>query len=170
MFEATQSAGLPTGIEGFGVSAKDLTGDGDADLYVVGSNRLFIAKGDGTFREIDAKAAGLVRPQPNKSRPTADFDTGVSAGDVNRDGRPDIAVAHHYASAAEGNLPRKLSPDKIGPAPVRLTLDEKAFRFALNEDAMATDKLAEGIRRFDADARKLERLIISLGAATQAAA
>ena len=106
--EATQSAGLPTGIEGFGVSAQDLTGDGHADLYVVGSNRLFIAKGDGTFREIDAKAAGLVRPQPNKSRPTADFDTGVSVGDVNRDGRPDVAVAHHYASAA--NLGRKLPP------------------------------------------------------------
>jgi hypothetical protein len=106
--EATQSAGLPPSIEGFGVSAKDLTGDGHGDLYVVGSNRLFIAKGDGTFREIDAKAAGLVRPQPNKSRPTTDFDTGVSVGDVNRDGRPDVAVAHHYASAA--NLGRKLPP------------------------------------------------------------
>ncbi len=34
-----------------------------------------------------------------------------------------------------------------------------------NEDAMATDKLAEGIRRFDADARKLEKLIVSLAAA-----
>jgi transaldolase len=35
-----------------------------------------------------------------------------------------------------------------------------------NEDAMATDKLAEGIRRFDADARKLEKLIISVAAAS----
>ena len=108
--DATQSAGLPTDIEGFGVSAKDLTGDGHGDLYVVGSNRLFIAKWDGTFREVDAKAAGLVRPEPSSRRPRADFDTGVSVGDVNRDGRPDIAVAHHYASAAEGNLPRKLPP------------------------------------------------------------
>jgi len=37
--------------------------------------------------------------------------------------------------------------------------DEKAFRWALNEDAMATEKLAEGIRAFAADAAKLDRLI-----------
>ena len=52
----------------------------------------------------------------------------------------------------------------------KLAMDEKTFRWMHNEDQMATDKLAEGIRRFDADARKLERLIISLGAATAAAA
>ena len=98
--DATASAGLPTNIEGFGVSAKDLTGDGHGDLYVVGSNRLFIARGDGTFREIGAKAVGLVRPAPDPDRPKVDFDTGVSVGDVNRDGRPDVAVAEHYASAA----------------------------------------------------------------------
>jgi len=37
--------------------------------------------------------------------------------------------------------------------------DEKAFRWALNEDAMATEKLAEGIRAFAADAAKLDHLI-----------
>src|SRR5215207_8205878 len=100
--DATASAGLPTNIEGFGVSAKDLTGDGHGDPYVVGSNRLFIAKGDGTFREIGAKAEGLVKPAPDPDRPRADFDTGVSVGDVNRDGRPDVAVAEHYTSSANG--------------------------------------------------------------------
>ena len=40
--------------------------------------------------------------------------------------------------------------------------DEKAFRWALNEEAMASDKLAEGIRAFAADAVKLERLITDL--------
>jgi hypothetical protein len=109
--DATASAGLPTNIEGFGMSAKDLTGDGRGDLYVVGSNRLFIAKGDGTFREVAANAAGLVRPAPNKDRPKADFDTGVSVGDVNRDGRPDVAVAHHYRSAAK--LGRKLAAVRL---------------------------------------------------------
>jgi len=98
--DATASAKLPTNIEGFGVSAKDLTGDGHGDLYVVGSNRLFIANGNGTFREVGAKAAGLVRPAPDPDRPKVDFDTGVSVGDVNRDGLPDVAVAEHYASAA----------------------------------------------------------------------
>jgi transaldolase len=38
-------------------------------------------------------------------------------------------------------------------------LDEAAFRFALNEDAMATEKLAEGIRLFAVDAGKLDKLI-----------
>ncbi len=38
-------------------------------------------------------------------------------------------------------------------------LDEASFRFALNEDAMATEKLAEGIRAFVADAQKLEQLM-----------
>jgi len=39
--------------------------------------------------------------------------------------------------------------------------DEASFRWALNEDAMATEKLAEGIRAFAADTRKLEALIQS---------
>ncbi|NBY34302.1 MAG: transaldolase [Betaproteobacteria bacterium] len=41
----------------------------------------------------------------------------------------------------------------------RQTLNEAQFRFALNEDAMASDKLAEGIRAFCADARKLDALM-----------
>ncbi len=41
----------------------------------------------------------------------------------------------------------------------RVTLNEQQFRFALNEDAMASDKLAEGIRAFCADARKLDDLM-----------
>ena len=41
----------------------------------------------------------------------------------------------------------------------KASFDEPAFRFALNEDAMATEKLAEGIRAFAADAIKLEKLM-----------
>jgi len=41
----------------------------------------------------------------------------------------------------------------------RLTYDEASFRFALNQDAMATEKLAEGIRAFCADAAKLDQLL-----------
>ena len=44
-------------------------------------------------------------------------------------------------------------------APAALTLDQTAFRFMLNEDAMASDKLAQGIRAFVADARKLDQLL-----------
>ena len=50
----------------------------------------------------------------------------------------------------------------------KLDLNEKIFRWLHNEDAMATEKLAEGIRRFDADARKLEKLLTSLSAAVPA--
>jgi transaldolase len=72
-------------------------------------------------------------------------------------------------SKAEGEIPRKLSPENAKAQAVeKVTLDEKTFRWQHNEDAMASDKLAEGIRRFDADARKLEKLLISLGAAVTA--
>ena len=43
----------------------------------------------------------------------------------------------------------------------RVQYDEAGFRFALNEDAMATEKLAEGIRAFVADAIQLEQLILA---------
>ena len=62
-------------------------------------------------------------------------------------------------AAAPGELPRKLSPDTPREAPARLHLGEKAFRFALNEDAMATEKLAEGIRGFVKDLRALRKLV-----------
>jgi len=41
----------------------------------------------------------------------------------------------------------------------KIDLDEKLFRWLLNEDAMATDKLADGIRKFAADIEKLELII-----------
>jgi transaldolase len=74
-------------------------------------------------------------------------------------------------SKAPGPVERKLSVEKARSEKIeKLAMDEKTFRWMHNDDPMATDKLAEGIRRFDADARKLERLIISLAAASQAAA
>jgi transaldolase len=59
----------------------------------------------------------------------------------------------------QGPLPRRLSPDRTGDAPAWQRLDEAAFRFALNEDAMATEKLAEGIRQFSRDIRALRALV-----------
>jgi transaldolase len=68
--------------------------------------------------------------------------------------------------AAPGTIERRLSVDAAQKkSPDRVALDEKAFRWMHNEDAMATEKLAEGIRKFDVDARKLEKLITSLAAA-----
>jgi transaldolase len=58
-----------------------------------------------------------------------------------------------------GDLPRRLTPHAAGDAPARLHLDEPAFRFRLNEDPMASDKLAEGIRGFVKDLRSLKTLV-----------
>ncbi len=52
-----------------------------------------------------------------------------------------------------------LPPDAAAVAPFKLNTAEPAFRYALNNDAMATEKLAEGIRAFAVDAGKLEALI-----------
>lgn len=58
----------------------------------------------------------------------------------------------------EGTVPRRLSADTAKASDAqKIHLDEKTFRWLHNEDAMATEKLAEGIRKFYADARKLEQ-------------
>ncbi|MBV9009436.1 MAG: transaldolase [Verrucomicrobia bacterium] len=55
---------------------------------------------------------------------------------------------------------RKLSPEKAKTAQLeRMRLDEKSFRYLLNDNAMATEKTAEGIRKFAADIVKLEKLV-----------
>ncbi|KAA2236018.1 transaldolase [Salinarimonas soli] len=72
-------------------------------------------------------------------------------------------------AAADGPLPRRLSPGGGAPAPARLALDEAAFRFQLNEDPMAGEKLAEGIRGFVKDLRTLRGLVGKRLAEAQAA-
>lgn len=60
----------------------------------------------------------------------------------------------------ESPVPRRLDPAAAQSAQLaRESFDEKGFRFALNEDAMATEKLAEGIRLFVGDGRRLEELV-----------
>jgi transaldolase len=58
----------------------------------------------------------------------------------------------------QGELKPALTPEKARSSEgERLHLDEKTFRWMHNEDAMAVDKLSEGISKFYADARKLEQ-------------
>ena len=61
-------------------------------------------------------------------------------------------------AASNEPVTRKLSPDTAANACTepQVHFSEATFRFALNEDAMGTEKLAEGIRGFTADIRKLE--------------
>ena len=72
---------------------------------------------------------------------------------------------------AEGEVIPRLTPESaVAHSAERLALDEKAYRWLHNEDQMAVEKLSEGIRRFDADARKLEHFAGSLLRGERAAA
>jgi transaldolase len=63
-------------------------------------------------------------------------------------------------SESDAPVERKLSPEASASAEIeKLHMDEKTFRWMLNEDAMATEKLADGIRLFAADINKLEAII-----------
>ena len=59
----------------------------------------------------------------------------------------------------DGTLVRKLSPDAPGEKGDDVPTDEKSFRWLLNEDQMATEKLSEGIRAFAKDLRSLRALV-----------
>ncbi|KAJ2161321.1 sedoheptulose-7-phosphate:D-glyceraldehyde-3- phosphate transaldolase [Coemansia sp. RSA 552] len=63
--------------------------------------------------------------------------------------------------AEKASLPRKLSPEAAAAAaPLdKVSFDEAGFRWALNEDQMATEKLSDGIRKFNADAVKLRTIL-----------
>jgi transaldolase len=63
-------------------------------------------------------------------------------------------------AASNEALPRKLDPSTASSSPgEKISLDEKSFRLHLNDDAMATEKTADGIRKFSADIVKLEEMI-----------
>lgn len=62
---------------------------------------------------------------------------------------------------AQGPVPRKLDAKESAHLSLeKIELDEKKFRWLLNENAMATEKLSEGIRKFAEDAMKLEKQLL----------
>lgn len=66
-------------------------------------------------------------------------------------------------SQDQGELPRKLDPkSSVSKSIEKIAVDEKTFRWLLNEDAMATEKLGEGIRNFAKDTVKLENYVAQL--------
>ena len=106
--DATETAGLPPGIVGMGVGTADLDGDGDPDLLVSGSNRLFLNQGGGRFTE----STGAIPPWTTYG--TEDDPAGVAQGDVNGDGRIDVVIGQHFNSTLDG----------AKRVPVRLYLNE----------------------------------------------
>jgi hypothetical protein len=98
----TTRSGL-AGIQGFGLSTADLNGDGWPDLTVAGNSpvygpgsspaaRIFVNDRSGTFHEIANSVLSWDTYSFN------DDATGVSVGDLNRDGLPDIIMGHHFDS------------------------------------------------------------------------
>ena len=74
-------------------------------------------------------------------------------------------------SRTEGQVERMLSPESARSLSIEKTpLNEAEFHFRHNEDAMAVEKLSDGIRKFDADARRLEARVAELLRARRAAA
>jgi len=110
--EATEDAGLPDDIHGLGLAVGDVTDDGWSDFFVGGSNRLFVADGDGKFDERNG-------PFDWETYGPEDDVAGAAFGDVNRDGRLDLVVGHHFNSTVSGEK----------EVPVRLYVNAGDARF-----------------------------------------
>ena len=93
--DATRAAGLPVGMPGLAVVAADLSGDGHTDLFVTDANRLFVGDGDGRFREADSSVFDWERHGDE------DLVAGADTADLNRDGRLDLVVGHHFNSTVD---------------------------------------------------------------------
>lgn len=93
--DATAASGLPGDVHGLGLVVADLDNDGSQDIFVSGSNRLFLADGSGGFAESDSSVFQW------EIYGNEDDVAGASAADVNRDGLLDLAIGHHYNSTIE---------------------------------------------------------------------
>ena len=89
--DATVDLGLGNGVDGLGIATGDLNGDGHTDVFVAGSNRLFVGTGSG-LAEADAAALRW------EAYGNEDDVAGAAIADVDRDGRLDLLVGHHYNS------------------------------------------------------------------------
>lgn len=101
--DVSRSAGLPERVVGLGVAAGDVNGDGWPDIFLAGrdalklgkdrGNRLFLNDRQGHFREVPPSHADFTWEYKDTLDDTA---CGVSFGDVNRDGLPDILIGQHF--------------------------------------------------------------------------
>jgi len=87
--DATQRAGLPEKLPGLGVATGDLNGDGWPDIFITPANRLFLSRGNGTYREA-TELHNVLYYKPLDGDPC-----GAALADVDRDGRLDLAIADH---------------------------------------------------------------------------
>lgn len=101
----TAQAGLRTDVHGLGLSIGDVNGDGWSDIFVAGSvdqytpnsNFMFISNGNGTFHELSSNVLNW----SSFTSGTEDWVSGGSMADLNRDGRLDLVIGHHFGSSSD---------------------------------------------------------------------
>ncbi|MEM7011537.1 MAG: VCBS repeat-containing protein [Verrucomicrobiota bacterium] len=89
--DVTFEAGLPEDIYGLGLAVADVNADGLTDFFVPHSNRLFLAKEEGRFRECD-ELADVFAWEPLNNE---DWPCGAHFADLNRDGLLDLVLSIH---------------------------------------------------------------------------
>jgi hypothetical protein len=109
--DRTAVAGLPTDLGGLGAAAADVNGDGWPDIFVAHEDRLFVNDGAGRFEH--ASHLDRVFRWPGDAG-SEDWRCGAAFGDVNRDGRLDLVVSHHYGSAYEAPRSVRLYLNRSG--------------------------------------------------------
>lgn len=114
-------AGLPDDVTGLGAIGADLNGDRRPDLFVAGSNRLFLNEG-ARFRELRTDVFDW------ETFGDEDDVAGVAVGDLDRNGRPDLVVGQHFNSTVDRcrRVPVRLYLNKGGAQPVFEDVTEKA--------------------------------------------
>ncbi|MDX1624226.1 MAG: CRTAC1 family protein [Gemmatimonadota bacterium] len=106
--DVTAAAGIPSDIHGLGLAIGDVSGDGWPDIFVAGEvdqkrpnrNFLFVSNGDGTFHRL----ASDVFDWSPFTHGEEDWVSGAAMADLNRDGRPDLVVGHHFGSSSESGI------------------------------------------------------------------
>jgi len=93
--DVNAEAGIPEGVHGLGVAVADFDGDGLSDIFVSGSNRLFLSHGPGQFVEGESSVFEW------EVYGDEDDVAGASVADVNRDGLLDLALGQHFNSTLE---------------------------------------------------------------------
>jgi enediyne biosynthesis protein E4 len=115
--DVTASAGIPTNLAGLGMGVADANDDGWPDFAITGgvsgssldqfnNAYLFINNQDGTFR--NATPASFTWDISARSNKTEDWVAGIGWGDVNRDGRLDVVVGHHFNDASSSPIAPRL--------------------------------------------------------------